>query len=298
MARYRRVLGAIMALGLFILLLGFSGEAMEGARQGLYLCYRVIIPSLFPFFVLAGLIRGSFGAGGRAAAVLLGLTGGYPLGASVTASLVRSGEITRREGEAMLACCNACGPAFLLGTAGAGIFSSPAAGLLLYAAHILGCLCTGLLLWRPEGGRIRVEAPAASLPEAMTAALRSMLTVCAYVVFFTAAVEALRALGLFSYLASELALRCHLGLTEAGALIMGFLELGSGVAALSGLPLTPRSLALCSLICGWGGLSVHMQTAAAVAEEGIKTARHTVGRLLCAVFSSLFAYFGALLLRL
>ena len=31
-------------------------EAMEGAKTGLTLCFNVIIPSLFPFFVLSSLL--------------------------------------------------------------------------------------------------------------------------------------------------------------------------------------------------------------------------------------------------
>ena len=41
---------------------------------------------------------------------------------------------------------------------------------------------------------------------------------------------------------------------------------------------------------GWGGVSVHMQTAAATAGAGVKTARHLAGRLMSAAFSAIYAW--------
>ena len=37
-------------------LIAAPGQAAEGARSGLQLCFNVIIPSLFPFFVLSSLV--------------------------------------------------------------------------------------------------------------------------------------------------------------------------------------------------------------------------------------------------
>ena len=41
---------------------------------------------------------------------------------------------------------------------------------------------------------------------------------------------------------------------------------------------------------GWGGLSVQFQTLALIADTQIKSAPHTAGRLLSAVFGSVLAY--------
>ena len=135
-------------------LIACSAEAMEAARYSLRLCGEVLIPSLFPFFVLSALIqelglpsrlgrltapgmRRLFGVpGSGCAALILGLMAGYPLGAASVAGLVERGELERGEGERLLGFCNNSGPAFILGAAGAGVFGSARAGLLLYAAHV------------------------------------------------------------------------------------------------------------------------------------------------------------------
>ena len=123
-------------------LMACPAQAMEGARSGLALCGEVIVPSLFPFFILASLVvelglAGQLGRalepvmgplfglnGACASAVALGLIGGYPVGAKTALGLYENGLCTRTEAERLLAFCNNSGPAFVLGVVGAGIFSS------------------------------------------------------------------------------------------------------------------------------------------------------------------------------
>ena len=54
-----RVRDAMLGLALLcatLALMLYPQPAMEAARSGLRLCYNVIIPSLFPFFVLSSLV--------------------------------------------------------------------------------------------------------------------------------------------------------------------------------------------------------------------------------------------------
>ena len=76
-------------------------------------------------------------------------------------------------------------------------------------------------------------------------------------------------------------------LAALGALCTGVLELGTGIGAMQGLAPTPANLALAAFLTGWGGVSVHCQTAAVIAGTDIKSARHTVGRLLHGAVSAL-----------
>ena len=129
-------------------------QAMTGAKNGLTLCCNVIIPSLFPFFVLSslavdlglaaylgrlleGVMRPLFRVSGCCAmAVVLGFVGGYPLGAKTALELYRQGLCTKTETERLLAFCNNSGPAFILGVVGAGIFGSGQIGLPVAPANI------------------------------------------------------------------------------------------------------------------------------------------------------------------
>ena len=155
-------LAVISCLCSFAALALCSGQVIQSCRYAVELCLSLILPSLFPFFVLSVLLNrlglpgylgrlltplasrvyGVTGAG--ASALLIGLTGGYPLGAAYIADMERSGAITAREGERLLAFCNNSGPAFIIGAVGAGAFGSGKAGLLLYLCHVLSAMLTGL----------------------------------------------------------------------------------------------------------------------------------------------------------
>ena len=58
MSLVRRLSPLFAVLGLAALA-AFSGGAMEGARRGLDACAAVLIPSLFPFFIVSALLRSS-----------------------------------------------------------------------------------------------------------------------------------------------------------------------------------------------------------------------------------------------
>ena len=303
----KKHLPVLAVLGLFALLVIFSGQAAEGARQGLAVCTATLIPSLLPFFVLADLLSALglpdllgdlFGGAMKrlfrlssegAQAFFLGLSGGYPLGASLVADLRRRERIDRPSAERLLAFCNNSGPAFIIGAAG-GVFKSPKAGLLLYASHVLAAVTVGVL-FRGQGPARDPEPPAAgaaappfgrALTAAVSKAIGSTATVCGYVVLFGALLGAAE-----PYLALP---------PLAHALVCGFLELGTGVAAMAGQTPAPVPLALTALIIGWGGLSVHCQTMGVLAGTDIGCARHLAGRALCGLFAAVYTFLGALAL--
>ena len=285
----------LSALGALLLC---SQAALESARAGLALCAQMIVPSLLPFFIgrwLSPVTQNLFGIGGAgASALLLGVTGGYPLGADAVARLRRSGALTREQAERALAFCNNSGPAFLVGAAGVGVFHSAGYGLLLYGVHVLSAVIVGMLFAPRSGGflpedRSQIAAVSLSqaLPEAVRSAVRAVLTVSGFVVTFSVMTGVLDASGLLPALVGTSAARLGLELHFARALCTGVLELGTGIGAMQGLMPTPGNLALAAFLIGWGGVSVHCQTAAVIAGTDIKSARHTVGRLLHGAISAL-----------
>lgn len=309
----RYIFGCALALISCAALLLWFPEASEGVRRGLAVCGDVIIPSLFPFFVLGAAIMELgmpqrlsrrlspamsrlFGApGAGASALVMGLMGGYPLGAATAAGLAERGVISRAECRRLLGFCNNSGPAFLIGAAGVGVFGSVRAGAVLYFCHILAALSSGIVL---RGRGAPAASPALAVPDvepgalarAVTSSVKNILNVCGFVVIFSALTSALEASGALPRLAGELAERFGLELGAARALTTGFFEIGGGISALRSCSPTRMNFAVAALIIGWGGLSVHMQTAAATAGVRPGAARHTAGRLLNAVFSAAYAF--------
>lgn len=303
-----------LALLAFGGLLIFPQAAADGARRGLALCGRVIVPSLFPFAAVAcmllelglpqGLSRAAaplmsrlFGVSGRGgAAFFLGLCGGYPLGAVAVSELYSSGGVDRREAGQLLAFCDNAGPAFIISVAGLGIFGSAPAGFFLYGVHVLAAGMVGLLL----RGRANpsFSPPEPSSPSGFSAALTvsvkkaasAALTVCGFVVFFSVLTALLDASGLLPALCGRLAAGLGLELHYTRGLLTGLLELGAGAGAMEGLALNRQNLALAAFILGWGGLSVQAQAAAVIMDSGLSPVSHLRGKLLHGLLSAAGAY--------
>lgn len=316
-------LSVIAALCALVCLITASAQVIASARYALSLCAELILPSLFPFFVLCGLLnRLGFPAylgrllspiaarlfrvsGAGASALFIGLTGGYPMGAAYIADMRQDGLISLPEAERLLAYCNNSGPAFIVGAVGAGVFASVKAGLTLYAVHILSAVAAGILLrgraFKEDGtcGTLPAVKPmnlSQALPEAVRQAVISVLNVCGFVVCFTVFAGLMDAGGFFSAAAGRLSSSLGTELHWTRALLTGALELGSGVGAMRGLAVSPANMALAAGLLGWGGVSVHFQTMAMLANSDIKGALHIAGRLMSACIGAVFAYLAALLI--
>ena len=268
--------------------------ASQAVGDGLALCANTVIPALFPFFAvvslllqlgLAGSLQGlcapfmgpMFRLRGVCALPLLtGLLGGYPSGARTAADLCRQGLLTRREAELLLGFCDNCGPGFLLGYVGAGILGSARAGAYLFLIHVCSALLVGMVLCRLCGDRgsallgSSLPARVIPFPQALTAAvsgaLASTLSICAFVV-------------LFRVLAALPPVRLP-------APLLGVLEMVTGTAALA--PGRAGFIAAAVMV-GWGGLSVHCQAMAVAAPAELSFRWHWIGKALQAALSGLLA---------
>lgn len=307
------VFAALCAL--FVLIIA-SSRVIESAAYGMRLCWELILPSLFPFFVVSSLLsrldfpslagkglaplaeRLFHVSGVGATALLIGLTGGYPLGASYLADLEARGSLDPRETERLLGFCNNSGPAFLVGAIGAGIFHSTGIGVLLYVSHALAAVLAGILLRDDKHRCEPFTAKGADEPlpfsrafsDAIRASVLAALNVCGFVVCFTVFTGLLDAWGVIALLSTRLSSLTGLGLPQARALLTGFWELGGGIGAMRGLSATPGNLALAAVLVGWGGISVHFQTLAVLSESKAKASPHLTGRLLSAALGGALAY--------
>ena len=284
---------AAALLAVMAVVLARSEETAQAVRDGLALCAQSVVPALFPFFVLSGLFISMGCAGvlapalGRlpgvspagASAFLLGAVGGYPVGARTVGQLRAAGLCGREEGECLLTCCNNAGPAFIFGVAGLGCFGSLRAGAALYAIHIGSAALVGLL-HRRRGGSSAGALPAAirmrpsqALIDAVQSAAGAMVQVCAFVVFFLTA------------------LRLLTGLTGwSPPALLGFFELTNGILR---LPPTRAGFVWAAALLGWGGLSVHCQTAAVLRGAGLSLRPYLRGKALQAALSAATAAFTA-----
>lgn len=256
------------------LLLGFPRAAANGISRGLSVCGGVVVPAVFPFLVLGGILvrsgaaeavgrrfvritRWLFGVSGCAAPVILiAIIGGFPAGAVAVAGLRKRGVLSAKEGERLLRFCIGGGPGFIVSAVGVGLCDSAAVGWVLYAANVLSALVIGILFADRRQHEtippkpLPAEPLSAAFVGAVTAACETVIAMCGFVLFFSAVLSLLDAMGW-----SSLGLSC-------------LLEVSNGCAAAATHSLAPLLL---GFTLGFGGVSVHCQIAAAVRGCGVMT---------------------------
>lgn len=289
-------------IGLMILI--YPQNAIISAKSGLNLCYEVIIPSLFPFFICSGLLIYSgftkvlakisgplmkplFNVGGPGStALVLGVVSGYPLGALTACQLYESGYLSKTETERLLAFCNNSGPLFILGAVGSAIYSSGKIGVVLYISHILSTLLVGFLF--RFYAKDKHTAPTYSINQSeddfsqvfskvLASSINSILTVSGAVIFFAV---------ISGIVTTSLPFK-----DSVKSFITGILELSGGTKAISqtALPVTIK-LTLSAFIVGFAGVCVHLQVAAIVAKHHLSLVPYLIGKFLHGLFSAGLTY--------
>lgn len=281
-------LNLLFPLLCLLLSLLFPAACAQGVKNGLSLSLYSALPSLFPSLVLSSLLtkQKSFCRNKRfLIPFFLGLFCGFPVGAASVASLVREGQLSDKDAEKLLFFCNNAGPAFLISYCGGVILADPRKGLFLY---LLQCAVSSISLFLCFGKRLFYKehtnenesnlsvSSAFDFPSALREGMNSFLYIMSCIIFFSFLSELIRSL--FS-------------LKRLPFAILGiFLELCGGLEHLGENPsffLFP----LCALACGWGGLSVHLQTAGILQESKIGIKSHLAGKIFFAAALFFLAIF-------
>ena len=155
------------AIGIFLLCITallFSKECSKGAENGIGLCLSTLVPSLFPFMVLASYITDSGLAekigrhlswltkplfrldGCFASAIILSLVGGYPVGAKTVNSLYKKGAASESECKRAGLFLVCSGPGFLVNFIGVQLYSSIEVGLIIFASQCISVFILGFAL--------------------------------------------------------------------------------------------------------------------------------------------------------
>lgn len=283
-------IGTGASIGMLILILD-GRTALEGARQGIELCLKTVIPSLFPFFLLSIVLTSSFMGSsvpllrplgwlcriprGAESILVAGFLGGYPVGAQNISAAYAAGHLEKAEAERLLAFCSNAGPAFLFGIV-AAMFPRQWMAWALWGIHIASAVLVSLVIPGTEAQAVRLSSGKPLSPSsALNAAIRVMAAVCGWVVLFRIVIAFLS--------------RWVLWLLPAAAqvAVIGLLELSNGCCELLSVPELSVRFLICAGILAFGGLCVTMQTISVTG--GLSLRYYVWGKLLQAVFSLILA---------
>ncbi len=292
----------VFVLGTVALLVANAQKAIDYSRDALNLCFEMIVPTLFPFFICSGLLiySGFCEVMARAfrfcmyplfkvapagsSAFVLGIVSGYPLGAVTAGELYANNYLSKSEAERLLSFCSNSGPLFILGSVGMAVYSNMRLGAAMYVTHILAAVTVGVLF--RFYGRNRHSSPPTVMttPErgmgeifdiALQNGIRSILTVCGAVLFFSVASRLL--LGILP-----------LGGT-ADAVVSGLMEFVTGTVKIAALDMAlSKKLILTAAIVGFAGVSVHAQVMAVIARYNLSLFPYIAGKALHGVIAAAY----------
>jgi len=285
----RRVLeGTAAAAGMLVLILD-SRTALNGAAQGLDLCIRTVIPSLFPFILLSNLLTGAFSGiplrilgplgrlfsmpKGTEALLIPAFLGGYPVGAQCIGSAYAAGRLKKQDAQRMLAFCSNAGPSFLFGMVGA-MFPKKTLVWVLWSIQIASALMVSAFFPCSDSRASLPEAQKSAISP-MASALRVMGSICGWVVIFRVLIAFLQRW--FLWLLSK----------EAQVVVMGILELSNGCCALGIIENDQLRFVLASGLLSFGGICVLLQTASVT--KGLSLKDYLIGKSLQGLFSTVLA---------
>ena len=224
--------------------------ASQAAADALRQCAYTVIPSLFPMLVVTNLMlpaivrlrlpklsrlcripQGSEGI------FLLGLVGGFPVGAQCIAQT----PMERSDARRMLGFCNNCGPAFVFGMIGS-FFSDPMVPVILLLIQTFSALTIAMFWSGTPGSAVPAHIPKTTLPDGIHRAAAAVTSICAWVILGNVVLSFVRR-WLFPFMPQWAALT-----------LTGVVELTNGCMQLSCIPWEGlRFVAAEGFMCFGGG---------------------------------------------
>ncbi len=250
----------------FILLFIFAEAFTKGIANGISNCFKIIIPSLFPFLIASSVAGyGNISATAKKyiepltqklfrlpaesiTAILLGLFGGYLSGAKAIESMHSNGILTKSQSKRALCFCINAGMGFAVNAVGNGLLFSRKAGRVLLFSLCVSSILTGIISGffvdkTEEAAKIKpkIRLPFSSvIVKSVKDSTLAMLYACGFVVMFSGICE------IFSVNINNEIIR---------TVLTCVFEVTGGCIEIVG----KTSLAVIAFVCAFGGICVHMQ---------------------------------------
>lgn len=322
----------------------YPKTSVSSALKGINICLNIVFPSLFPFLAASELLnktsfikavgillepvmRPLFNVPGCGSfAVAMGITSGYPIGAKITVDLRNSGQISKQEGERLLAFTNNSGPLFIVGAVATGMYAMPQLGFFLLTCHILSGITVGLLfkhysykkIKSPKYNNTNKKSRNNSLKknldrfknelfknttgslgtlfgDAIKNSVLVLLSIGGFITFFSVLINLLIETGILNAISIPLTyVLSFAGLTKEAvySLICGFFEITTGsnmIANTGNIPFSLK-LALSSMIIGWAGFSVHSQVLGIISRSDLSIKPYLVGKLFHSCIAAIYTF--------
>lgn len=319
-----RRFSTIILLFIFLaLLIIYPKESIEATKEGINLWIFVVMPSLFPFFIISDLLislkipeniarlftptaKFLFNTSGYGAYVfIMSIFTGYPSGAKITSDLIRENKITPMEGQKILTFSSTSGPLFIIGTVGAGMLGSRESGYIIFICHILGSIINGILFKfisrnsfydsaitdnpHISNKKLKIDNP---VSDAIINSLYSSGLIGGYIILFSVIIKLLDKINIYSAITNTLKTFLPDKISSFPEILLKTsLEISNGCKIISTLPYNFEfKIILASFIIAFSGFSVIGQVSSIIGKTNINIKVYVLGKLSHGIISSLLCY--------
>lgn len=289
---HRKQITVCCSFAAMLILILDGKAALSEAAEGMDLCIKTVIPSLFPFLFLSSVITQSYWGEsvpllelparllgiprGAESILITTVMGGYPAGARAVGDAYAHRTLTREESERLLTFCSIAGPAFIF-----GMLSSQFPEIhqlwALWSIQLISSAFVAHLNRKYSVGYAKLDANQISLSQILNQTTKIIANICGWILLFRI---------LTGFLSRWILWKLP---DWSQVLLCGLLELSNGCCTLSQIPNLPIRFMICSIILSFGGVCIVMQTASVIGTLSLKP--YLFGKLKQTGFSLILSLF-------
>ncbi len=312
---------------LIISIITNPSTALESAKNGLYLWFNVLVPSLLPFlilselFIVSGLVeffgklldpimRPIFKIPGEGSfPFIMSLVSGYPIGAKLTSRLRTLKLISKEEANRLITLASTSGPLFILGSVMIGMLALPSLSGLMIIPHYLGVISVGLIYrYLPnksdknsnrQYGHSKTllyddknnNSIPVSISNSVRDSINSILVIGGFVIIYSVIIDIILSSSLINLLIIALSKIILIDSELIKGILAGFIELTTGCSRIASLEINVLlKIISINFLIGWGGLSILSQAISFISQTDISIKRYLSSKFLHGIFSSIYTY--------
>lgn len=293
-------------------------NSLEACIEGIKLCFKSIIPTIFTFSVICNLLILYDGIEiyskilGPIICKPLGLSKacafpiaasmlcGYPLGAKYSSDLYSLGHINFKEYNRLLKIASNAGPIFIIGAIGASLLNNISYGYFLLISNYFSLFLIGIFT-RPKNFRYINEKKdnifyrkvnfGRAMDTAINNSIKTTVTVSGYVVAFSVFISFFKnsdfIISIFNKIESFLNLKENI----LYSFFIGSIEMTNGCNIVSNSTFDIHlKLGLVSFFLAFSGLSIIAQTSSFTSKYNIKTFTFLCSKLIQGIISFIISF--------
>ncbi|MGL5416636.1 MAG: sporulation integral membrane protein YlbJ [Clostridium sp.] len=290
--------------------------SLDGIKQGFYLCFNSIVPSIFSFSVICNLLITFDGISiyskilGPLICKPLRLTPncsfiliasflcGYPLGAKYATEAYANNSISKPEYSRILNLASNASPIFIIGVLGISILGNIKYGYILLLSSFFSILFLSFLI-KPNITVHKTLVPkkkatpkfGIAIQSAIENGIKTTLNVCGYVVLFSLVLSILKELSFISFFFSSIETFLSLPKNLLYGIFLGSIEMTNGCNLISNINLSIHlKLSIISFFICFGGVSIFFQVTSFFKSE-VSTLKYFTFKLIQGVISFIITFF-------